>query len=108
MFGAISQRRGSLLRATAAINAPAEIAPAKEVFDSVGALLGAIKVPFPHSAKMSFRFMSIQESSMVERQYVDLGLHCSEICTVLDRGLRGRSQDDLGQTVCDAMDQMIR
>ena len=46
---------------------------------------------------------------MVNRQdYVDLGLACAEICTVLGRGMNGKRLDDLSQSVCDAIAQLTK
>ena len=41
-----------------------------------------------------------------EADYVDLGLACAEVCRVLDRGMRGRQADELGQPVLEAIEQL--
>jgi len=41
-----------------------------------------------------------------EVDYVDLGLACAEVCRVLDRGMRGRRVDELGQAVFEAIEQL--
>ena len=41
-----------------------------------------------------------------ETDYVDLGLACAEICTVLERGMNGKRLDDLSQSVCKAIAQL--
>ena len=40
--------------------------------------------------------------------YVDLGLACAEVCSVLDRGLNGRSLDDLNNSVLEAIKQLTK
>ena len=46
---------------------------------------------------------------MINRQdYVELGLACAEICTVLGRGMNGKRLDDLSQSVCDAIAQLTK
>ena len=42
-----------------------------------------------------------------ERDYVDLGLSCADICKALERGMGGKSMDDLSKSVCDAINQLI-
>jgi len=41
-----------------------------------------------------------------QMDYVELGLACAEVCTVLDKGLRGKRLDDLNDTVCEAINQL--
>ena len=41
-----------------------------------------------------------------EQDYVDLGLSCADICTALGRGMDGKTLDDLGKLVCDAINQL--
>jgi len=41
-----------------------------------------------------------------QMDYVELGLACAEVCTVLDKGLRGKKLDDLNDTVCEAINQL--
>jgi len=41
-----------------------------------------------------------------ERDYVELGLSCADICRSLDWGMKGRKLDDLSQSVCDAINQL--
>jgi len=38
--------------------------------------------------------------------YVELGLACADVCKVLDRGLEGRSLDDLNNSVLEAISQL--
>jgi hypothetical protein len=39
--------------------------------------------------------------------YVDLGLACADVCRALDRGMNGKKLDDLSQSVCEAIDQLM-
>ena len=41
-----------------------------------------------------------------EQDYVDLGLSCADICKALERGIDGKSMDDLSKPVCDAINQL--
>jgi len=41
-----------------------------------------------------------------QEDYVELGLACAEVCTVLDRGLGGKKLDDLNDSVCEAIKQL--
>ena len=41
-----------------------------------------------------------------EQDYVDLGLSCADICKALERGMGGKSMDDLSKPVCDAINQL--
>jgi len=38
--------------------------------------------------------------------YVQLGLACASVCTALDRGLEGKSPNDLNNSVVEAIDQL--
>lgn len=41
-----------------------------------------------------------------ERDYVELGLSCAEICKALDRGMGGKKLEDLTRSVCEAINQL--
>ena len=41
-----------------------------------------------------------------KRDYVELGLVCAKVCTVLERGLEGKELDDLSQSVCEAIGRL--
>ena len=41
-----------------------------------------------------------------DRDYVDLGLSCAEVCQALDRGLNGRRLDELNKPVLGAIGQL--
>ena len=42
-----------------------------------------------------------------ERDCVDLGLSCADVCQVLDRGLKRRRLDELSQSVLEAIQRFI-
>ena len=52
------------------------------------------------------RLTPVQDSMANKLDYVELGLECADICRVLDRGLNGRKLDELGRSVCDAINQL--
>ena len=41
-----------------------------------------------------------------EREYVELGLSCADICKALDRGMDGKKLNDLSKSVYDAINQL--
>ena len=41
-----------------------------------------------------------------QRDYVELGLSCADICKALDRGMCGRKLEDLTQSVCEAINRL--
>ena len=55
---------------------------------------------------MNFWLTPSQESMINEEDYVDLGLNCADICTALDRGTNGKTLDELGGSVCEAINQL--
>jgi hypothetical protein len=60
-----------------------------------------------YSAAMSFLLKFIQDSMANEQDFVGLGLNCAQICRALDRGMEGRTLDDLSRSVCEAIDQLM-
>ena len=82
------------------------ITPAKAAFGSVSVLLAMIRVRPIHSAGLSFLFTFIQDSIANKQDYVDLGLICADICTVLDRGLEGRQLNELSKSILGAIEQL--
>jgi len=38
--------------------------------------------------------------------YVELGLHCADICRALERGANGKRLEEFSQSVCDAINQL--
>ncbi|KAF9787249.1 hypothetical protein BJ322DRAFT_711299 [Thelephora terrestris] len=65
------------------------IASATVAFGSVSALLTMIR-----------------DSMINERDYVELGLSCADICRVLDRGISGNNSQNLSQPVREAISQL--
>ena len=43
-----------------------------------------------------------------ESDCVDLGLACADVCKALDRGMKGKTLDDVSQSVRDAIEQLTR
>ena len=82
------------------------ITPAKAAVGSVSVLLAMIRVRPTHSAELCFLFTFIQDSMANEQDYVDLGLICADICTVLSRGLEGRQLNELSKPVLVAIEQL--
>ena len=50
--------------------------------------------------------MSLQDFIASEEDYVELGLHCADICKAIDRGMNGKRLNDLSQSVCEAINQL--
>ena len=51
--------------------------------------------------------MVVQDTVINEQDYLELGLDCADICRTLDRVTGGKNQDDLSQSMCKEMDQLI-
>jgi hypothetical protein len=49
---------------------------------------------------------SIQDSMVNQADYVELGLTCADVCTALDRRLNGKRLNELGNSVCEAINQL--
>jgi len=43
---------------------------------------------------------------MNERDFVEVGLSCADICNALGRGVGGKKLDDLSQSMCEAINQL--
>jgi hypothetical protein len=56
---------------------------------------------------MSFGFKCVQDSMVNDLDYVELGLNCADICRALDRGINGKKLDDLSQSVCEVINQLM-
>ena len=41
-----------------------------------------------------------------ERDFVDLGLRCADICKALERGINEKKPDDLSKSLCEAINQL--
>ena len=83
--------------------------PAKAVFGSVSVLLAMIRVSF-----LAIRWSNIdsaectQDTMANKVDYVELGLACADVCVTLKRGLDGKSEDDLNDSVREAIKQLRR
>ena len=81
--------------------------PAKAVFGSVCVLLTIIRVSL-----LAFHWSNTdsvecaQDTMINEADFVELGLACADVCTALKRGLDGRSEDDLNDSVRKAIKQL--
>ena len=51
--------------------------------------------------------MLVQDTMANKDDYVELGKSCGQICRVLDRGLKGRTLDELSSSVMEAIEQLI-
>lgn len=49
---------------------------------------------------------SFQDAKTNERDYVELGLSCADVCRALDRGMSGKKPEDLAQSVREAINQL--
>ena len=47
-----------------------------------------------------------QDTMANEQDYIDLGLSCADICKALERGMSGKSLNDVSKSVCDAINQL--
>ena len=79
---------------------------AKAAFGSVSALLTMIRVRCLLICNRMFRLHNRQDSMVNELDYIELGLHCADICIALDRGINGKKLSELSQSVCDAINQL--
>lgn len=82
------------------------IAPAQAAFGSVVALLTMIRVRYLSCCGNGLRLTPVQDCMANEQEYIELGLNCANICKVLDRGTNGKKQEELGQSVCEAINQL--
>lgn len=41
-----------------------------------------------------------------KRDYIELGLACADVCKALDRGLNRRQEDDLSESVREAIEHL--
>ena len=81
--------------------------PAKAVFGSVSIILAMIRVSFPGFRWLNTDSAECAQDTMVnEADYVELGLACGDVCTVLKRGLDGKSESDLNNSVRTAIKQL--
>lgn len=55
---------------------------------------------------MSFELTFTQDDMVDEKDYVDLGRSCADVCRTLDRGLEERRSDELSPPVLEAIEQL--
>ena len=107
-----SERQDNILSLKVAIDALSltkeimSITPAKAVCGSVGVVLTMIRVWCPLSVVTDCGLKLIQDSMADETDYIELGLACADVCTVIGRGMNRKTLDDLSQSVCDAIAQL--
>ena len=82
------------------------IPPAQATFGSAVTLLTMIRVRLPCPLVTNTRLRLIQDSMTNERDYVDLGLSCGDVCQILDRGLSGRRLEELSKSVLGAIEKL--
>ena len=82
------------------------IAPAQATFSSVCALLTILRVFVLLFCADGLPTHIFQDFIANEEEYVELGLHCADICKAIDRGMNGKRLDDLSQSVCEAINQL--
>ena len=81
--------------------------PAKAIFGSVSVILAMIRVSL-----LAFRWSNTdsaeyaQDAMANEADYVELGLACADVCTALKRGLEGKEENDLNDSVQKAIEQL--
>ncbi|KAF9781810.1 hypothetical protein BJ322DRAFT_247283 [Thelephora terrestris] len=63
--------------------------PAREAYDSAGALL-----------------TTIRDSTADEEDYMDLGRSCLDVCKALERGLEGSQPDEVSPSILEAIKQL--
>ena len=82
------------------------IAPAQATFSSVCALLTILRVFVLLFCVDGLPTHVSQDFIANEEEYVELGLHCADICKAIDRGMNGKRLEDLSQSVCEAINQL--
>ena len=83
--------------------------PAKAVFGSVGVLLAMIRVGLLAFHWLNTNSAEHTQDTMVNKaDYVELGLACADVCATLKRGLDEKSEDDLNDSVREAIKQLRR
>ena len=83
-----------------------DILPARAVFGAAIVLLTMIRVRFPPSRELKHLVYRVQDTMVNDKDYVDLGMACADVCQALDRGLKGRRLDQLSQSVLCAINQL--
>ena len=85
----------------------ATVTPAEVAFGAVAILVTMIRVSPFSPATRDRRLMRNQDTMVNERDYVELGLFCTNICKALERGMGDKTLDGLSKSVCDAINQLI-
>ena len=80
------------------------IPPAQVVFASASALLSMIRLH--PTSRRQIATHTTQDTMANDRDYVELGRACGEVCQALDRGLKGKRLDELTQSVLGAVGQL--
>ena len=81
--------------------------PAKAIFGSVSVLLAMIRVSLLAFHWSNTDSAGCTQDTMVNKaDYVELGLACADVCASLKRGLDGKSEDDLNDSVRKAIKQL--
>ena len=111
-----SRKPEEMKDATSALNAAIEamdlakrlstIAPARDVFGSVSVSLTMLRVSSFCFFPIDCGLESAQDTIMDEADYVELGLACADVCTVLNRKLDGWEFEDLSNSVCKTIAQL--
>ena len=52
------------------------------------------------------KFTHCQDTMVNDKDYVELGLFCADICQAVGRGMNGKKLDELSKSVRDAMSQL--
>ena len=82
-------------------------APARAVFGSVSVLLAMIRVGLLAFHRSNTDSLGCVQDTMVNKEdYVELGLACADVCASLKRGLDGKSEGDLNDSVRKAIKQL--
>ena len=81
--------------------------PAKAVFGSVTIILAMIRVSLPGFCWLNTDSAECAQDKMAnEADYVELGMVCADVCAALKRGLDGRNESDLNDSVRKAIGQL--
>ena len=81
--------------------------PGKAVFASISVFLTMIRVSLLASYWSSTDSAERAQDTMINKaDYVELGLACADVCVTLKRGLDGKSEDELNDSVRKAIEQL--
>ena len=81
--------------------------PAKAVFGTVSVLLAMIRVSLWAFLWLIADSVECAQDTMANQaDYVELGLACADVCATLRRGLEGKSEDDLNNSVREAIKRL--